>query len=213
MISNDKSEYSNEFVIKEKVNIQGLEQSNLIDTQTSVSVANLSITDSKITYTGNIDLNFIYNSGNVLNSRNVKVPFEVSTENRQNSSSINVDYDISLKEIKYDFKSEGNLQIEAILEINTKISNNVNISIIDNIQIEDKNQENDDYDSLILYIVKPEDTLWKIAKRFNSTIDDIARMNGIEDTNKTDVGQKLYIPKFNYIKREKVQNVSEPTFV
>jgi len=213
MISNDKSEYSNEFVIKEKVNIQGLEQSNLIDTQTSVSVANLSITDSKITYTGNIDLNFIYNSGNVLNSRNVKVPFEVSTENRQNSSSINVDYDISLKEIKYDFKSEGNLQIEAILEINTKISNNVNISIIDNIRIEDKNQENDDYDSLILYIVKPEDTLWKIAKRFNSTIDDIARMNGIEDTNKIDVGQKLYIPKFNYIKREKVQNVSEPTFV
>ena len=213
MISNDKSEYSNEFVIKEKVNIQGLEQSNLIDTQTSVSVANLSITDSKITYTGNIDLNFIYNSGNVLNSRNVKVPFEVDAENRQNSSNINVDYEISLKEIKYDFKSEGNLQIEAILEINTKISNNVNISIIDNIQIEDKNQENDDYDSLILYIVKPEDTLWKIAKRFNSTIDDIARMNGIEDTNKTDVGQKLYIPKFNYIKREKVQNVSEPTFV
>ena len=213
MISNDKSEYSNEFVIKEKVNIQGLEQSNLIDTQTSVSVANLSITDSKITYTGNIDLNFIYNSGNVLNSRNVKVPFEVDAENRQNSSNINVDYEISLKEIKYDFKSEGNLQIEAVLEINTKISNNVNISIIDNIQIEDKNQENDDYDSLILYIVKPGDTLWKIAKRFNSTIDDIARMNGIEDTNKIDVGQKLYIPKFNYIKREKVQNVSEPTFV
>ena len=149
----------------------------------------------------------------MLNSRNVKVPFEVDAENRQNSSNINVDYEISLKEIKYDFKSEGNLQIEAVLEINTKISNNVNINIIDNIQIEDRNRENEDYDSLILYIVKPGDTLWKIAKRFNSTIDDIARMNGIEDRNKIDVGQKLYIPKFNYINREKVQNVPEPTFV
>lgn len=213
MISNDKSEYSNEFVIKEKINIQDLEQSNLIDVQTNVNVSNVLVTDSKITYTGNIDLNFIYNSGNVLNSRNVKVPFEVDAENRQNSSNINVDYEISLKEIKYDFKSEGNLQIEAVLEINTKISNSVNISIIDNIQIEDKNQENDDYDSLILYIVKPGDTLWKIAKSFNSTIDDLAKMNGIEDKNKIDVGQKLYIPKFNYIKKEKAQNVSEPTFV
>ena len=213
MISNDKSDYSNEFVIKENVNIQDISESNLIDVQTNVNVANVSIRDSKITYTGNIDLNFIYNSGNVLNSRNIKIPYEVESENRENNSNINVDYDIVLKEIKYDFKSDGNLQVEAILEINTKISNNVNINIIDNIQIEDKNQENEDYDSLILYIVKPGDTLWKIAKKFNSTIEDIARMNGIEDSNKLDVGQKLYIPKFNYIKRETIQNAPEPTFV
>ena len=63
------------------------------------------------------------------------------------------------------------MQIDAILEIVTKISNNGNINIIDNIQIKYRNEENDDYDSLILYIVKPGDTLWKIAKRFNSTID------------------------------------------
>ena len=213
MISNEKSEYSNEFVIKETVGLQDVEESNLIDVQSDVNVSNVSITDSKIIYTGTIDLNFIYNSGNVLNSRNVKVQFEVDTENRQDNSNINVDYEISIKEMKYNFKTEGNVQIEAVLEINTKISKNANISIIDNIQIEDKTQENEDYESLILYIVKPGDTLWKIAKGFNSTIDDIARMNGIEDTSKIDVGQKLYIPKFNYIKRENVQNVPEPTFV
>ena len=213
MISNDKSEYSNEFVIKENANIQGIEQSNLIDTQTTVNVTNVSISNSKIMYTGNIALNFIYNSGNVINSRNIKVPFEVLVENRQNSSNINVDYDITIKEIKYDFKPNGNIQIDAVLEIVTKICNNVNINIIDNIQIKERNSENDDYDSLILYIVKPGDTLWKIAKSFNSTIDDIARMNGIEDTSKIDIGQKLYIPKFNYIKRDNIQNATEPAFV
>lgn len=213
MISNDKSEYSNEFAIKENVNVQDIEEDSLVDAQTTVSLSNISITDSKITYTGNIDLNLIYNSGNVINSRNVKVPFEISTDNRQNSSNINVDYDITIKEIKYDFKSNGNIQIDAILEIITRISNNVKINIIDNIQIKEKNSENDDYDSLILYIVKPGDTLWQIAKKFNSTVDDIARMNGIEDTNKIDVGQKLYIPKFNYIKKETSQNVPEPAYV
>lgn len=88
------------------------------------------------------------------------------------------------------------------------------MNIIDNIKIEDINDRaNEDYDSLILYIVRSGDTLWQIAKKFNSTVEEIARMNGIEDTNKIDVGKKLYIPKFNYIKRENAQNVTEPTFV
>ena len=49
---------------------------------------------------------------------------------------------------------------------------------------------------MIIYFVKPGDTLGKIAKRFRSTVDDIARVNGIEDVNKILVGQQLYIPKF-----------------
>lgn len=52
---------------------------------------------------------------------------------------------------------------------------------------------------MIIYFVKPGDTLWKIAKKFRSTVEDIARVNGIEDENKIYIGQQLYIPK--YIKK------------
>ena len=44
--------------------------------------------------------------------------------------------------------------------------------------------------------VKPGDTLWKIAKMFKSTVEDIAKINDIEDVNKISVGQQLYIPRF-----------------
>ena len=214
ILSSDKSEYENEFVVKEKVNIPNLTENNIVDVETNTSISNVVITDSKITYTGDLNLNFLYTSGNTLNSRYVKIPFELNTENRQNNADINVDYEIVLKEIKYDFKSNGDVQIEALLEIDTKICRNINMNIIDNIKVEDINDRaNDDYDSLILYIVRQGDTLWKIAKKFNSTVEEIARMNGIEDTNKIDVGEKLYIPKFNYIKREAIQNVTEPTLV
>ena len=47
-----------------------------------------------------------------------------------------------------------------------------------------------------MYIVKKDDTLWKIAKEFGSTVDDIVRANGIEDENLIQPGQKLYIPKY-----------------
>lgn len=67
------------------------------------------------------------------------------------------------------------------------------IELINEINIEDDNS--DDGFSMIIYFVKPGDTLWKIAKRFKSTISDIVRMNGIENENIINVGEKLYIPR------------------
>ena len=66
---------------------------------------------------------------------------------------------------------------------------------------------------MILYIAKPGDSLWKIAKKFNSTVDELARMNGIENENEIIIGQKIYIPKFNYIKKEKIENAREQVVV
>ena len=196
----NKSENVNEFTIKDKVNIPNLEEKDLVDVETNINIANIKVTDDKIIYSGNLEINFIYFSGNSLNSRNAKIPFEVETANPQNDSNINVENDLLLKNLKYKFENNGDVSIEGTMEINTKTSKSTNMNIIDNIQISDKdNTLNDDYDSLILYIVQTGDSLWKIAKKFNSTIDDIARMNGIEDTNKLDMGQKLYIPKFTYI--------------
>lgn len=39
--------------------------------------------------------------------------------------------------------------------------------------------------------------MWKIAKRFGSTVEDIARINGIEDENKIYPDQKLFIPHYS----------------
>ena len=72
-----------------------------------------------------------------------------------------------------------------------------NINMIDSIQ-EDGEREEQDY-SIMMYIVKKGDTLWKIAKEFGSTIDGIARVNGIEDKNLIFPGQKLFIPKYTRI--------------
>ena len=46
-------------------------------------------------------------------------------------------------------------------------------------------------------IICEDDTLWNIAKKYRSTIEQIARMNGIENKDKIYPGQKIYIPKFN----------------
>ena len=84
------------------------------------------------------------------------------------------------------------------------------MNIIDNIEEIEAEKNEEDYDSLILYLVNPGDSLWKIAKKFNSTVEEISKINGIEDIDKINVGQKLYIPKFNYIKKDRINAKQQP---
>ena len=51
--------------------------------------------------------------------------------------------------------------------------------------------------SLVIYYVKDGDTLWKIAKKFGSTVEEIARINGIENPDKLNIAQQLFIPRYN----------------
>lgn len=44
------------------------------------------------------------------------------------------------------------------------------------------------------YVVQPGDTLTKISKRFNTTVEDIVKINNIKDPNKINVGERIFIP-------------------
>ena len=76
----------------------------------------------------------------------------------------------------------------------------VEIPAINNIT-EETEDDLEDY-SVIIYVVKDGDTLWKIAKKYGSTVDDIVRVNGIENPDKINIGEKIYIPKY-VLKRAK----------
>ena len=90
--------------------------------------------------------------------------------------------------------NNGNIDTNIELEFGITISRSSKLNIINEISLQDT-RDNNIY-SMVIYFVKPDDTLWKIAKKFRSTISDITRVNGIEDENKIYVGQQLYIPKF-----------------
>ena len=205
----DRIEKNTEFTLNTTEKIPELDEGNIIDIETIANISNTQITNTKIMYTGEVGLNFIFVNSNVVNSKLVKIPFETSVENSLGADKIDVETDISVENTDFNVKANGEVDCKIDMEITTKTNKNVMMNLIDDIEVvEDDNEENNqDYNSLILYIVKPGDTLWKIAKRFNSTVDEISRMNGIEEPEKISIGQKIYIPKFNYIRNER--NASE----
>ena len=109
------------------------------------------------------------------------------------SSTVNTNIEISMQD--FIVTSDENVEARVDLIFTTILEKNLDVQIIDEIK-QDESRFLNTY-SMVIYLVKPGDTLWKIAKKFGSTIEEIARINGIEIIDKINVGEQLFIPRYN----------------
>ena len=175
--------------INEKVLIDNINQ--LFDVNTSVYINNISTNNNVTSVEGEVNAVYLFSSfdNQNLNSKEVKFGFNFDIPgNNSDNIFVSIDNDSS-------FVLLPDSTVESIINVSVFNDNceNNNIDIIDNIFINDL--DNDDAYSMIIYFVQNGDSLWKIAKKFKSTIDEIAKLNDIENIEKIDVGQRLYIPR------------------
>lgn len=129
-----------------------------------------------------------------LDTKQVNIPFDFNADVAGINKNSNLEYMIEIPMQDFmvlpDESIDGKIDLD--FYINTDMGEDINV--IDEIDLEETRQK--DHYSMVIYFVKPGDTLWNIAKTFKSTVEDIVRVNEIEDENKLSVGQQLYIPKY-----------------
>ena len=181
--------------INEKISVDELENGNIIDVEITPIINRESKLNEKVTYEGELQLNFIFtdNSSVGVNTKQVTIPFEHTIDGIENAENCKIETNIDVNSQEFNNQS-GNISANVDLVIETNIVGNSAIPVINDISME-KQEDLEDY-SVVIYVVKSGDTLWKIAKRFGSTVDDIARVNGMENPNKINIGEKIYIPKY-----------------
>lgn len=87
----------------------------------------------------------------------------------------------------------GNIAIKALIELNVRVNAPVNKEFLVELEsVEDEVTKKKC--SITIYIVQKEDTLWKIAKKYFTTMDDLMKMNGIDSPDMVKPGEKLLIP-------------------
>lgn len=205
----DKTNKTKNFTVTSKTNIPDLVDGKLLDVEISNVINKEQITPARVMYEGEMTVNFIFsNSNGNVNSKISKIPFEFNIENPMQDENANVDTKLFITNKNFEVKANGDVECNIDVEVDTEFSQNVSMNIIDDIEAQEFTKNIDDYDSLIIYIVQKGDTLWKIAKRFRSTVEDISRVNGIEDQNQIQVGQKLYIPKFKTVRKGNTDAIS-----
>ena len=181
--------------IREKVMVEQNENERIIDVDVIPTIEKETKLSNRIIYEGNIDLNFIMqNQNSEVNTKMQKLPFEYTVENMENAENSNTQIDVEVANQDFIAQDGGIVTSNIDLVMNQNSYQDTNLNIMNEIQANGE-RDNEDY-SIIMYIVKKDDTLWKIAKKFGSTIEDIVRINEIEDENKIFVGQKIFIPRY-----------------
>ena len=182
--------------IKEKVNIPELENGNIVDVEINPIINKERKLNGKITFEGELELSFMFadDSSLGINTKKVNIPFEKSIDGVDCKENTKVDTIVEVSTQEFENQS-GTVNSNIDLNFEADTYKNTEIPVIDNITTEEQQDDLEDY-SVIIYVVKSGDTLWKIAKRFGSTVDDIVRVNGMEKPDKINVGEKIYIPKY-----------------
>lgn len=190
--------------IREKITLQDMENKNIIDVDIISIIEKEEKKDTILRYEGNLELNIILASSELqIDTRNVKIPFEYDVDIMENISNSNISLTMETKNQDFIVQDGGIVNCNIDIQMDIDISKNTTINVIDELETIGE-REKEDY-SILMYIVKKGDSLWKIAKEFGSSVEDIARTNGIEDENKIMPGQKIFIP--NYTKLKITSNV------
>lgn len=169
-------EESGEIVkIDERIEIEDLKRVFSVDTRPVITNS----TDAEM----QINIYYETNEKNGLNVKTVSIPFMAKN---LDDAAININ--------KKEFDTDSNyvvLQME--LELKAKMQSVRRIPIIEEATCSEPTNQNE-Y-SVIVYFVKPNDTIWKIAKRFRVTMESIIKINNLENPDLIYPGDKLYVIK------------------
>ena len=181
--------------IREKQEIPEIGGNKIYDISPKINILKQTVLNDRILYECELKLAYIYNFGNEIETKNTVIPFNFNVDFTGVNPDSNIETNVEIGLQDFVITTDGNIDVKIDVIFSVMCLKNIEINIIDDIK-EDESR-NIKTCSLVIYYVKSGDTLWKIAKRFGSTVDEIARINGIENENKLSVGQQLFIPRYN----------------
>ena len=182
--------------IREKQVVPEIGSNKIYDVALNVDISKQTLLNDRILFEGELNLDYIFDNGNnSVDTKKTKIPFSFNFEYEGINQDSNIETNTEVSMQNFVITEDGSIDVKVDLQFNVVSIKNTIINVIDDIN-EDEDRNCESY-SLIIYYVKPGDTLWKIAKRFRSTVEEIARINGIENVNQLNVGEQLFIPRYN----------------
>lgn len=191
----------NSITIKESLNIKHgspeVEKICYLDAKPLIN--EIKVMDDKVGIEGALEVNALYKSsfsGEPMNCITDQFPFKIILDVPGAKTQMYPKANCWIDNIAYSAVGANIIDIRIVLMATADIYEKVSKKVIAN--VEEKEGTALDYNSLptaTLYVIGSGDTLWKIAKRYSTTVDALAKLNNIEDPEKIHAGDKLLILK------------------
>jgi LysM repeat protein len=101
---------------------------------------------------------------------------------------------VALEGLKLEMQGARTVRVQGQLKLGVVVKRSRAFSVIQNCALVTP-VEPSTRPSMLFYVVQPEDTLWKIARKYETTVNTLSRSNQLANSDRLEVGQKLLIPK------------------
>lgn len=174
--------------------IPELDSIRILTIDATSNINNKNILDGKIAIEGSIEFEILYYNEmkQVIDTKKVDLPYQQVIKIPEVKNGMNVDISAVTDSVEYRRIDDGQIQLKVNMKFNAKVKDNLNIEGVARITAEDIDMS--EIPSVVIYYVKPNDTLWKIAKKYHTTVDEIKEYNALKDE-MIYPNEQLIIPK------------------
>ena len=160
-------------------------------------ITDYKIMENNVIIEGLLEADMLYQAeeNNEIKDSRHEIPFKAYIDINEVDDELDLEVETILDDISYKKVNSHEVELEA------SIKNCVNINRIKKINIvteaEDTGETIDRFSrpSITIYIVQKDDTLWDIAKRYNTTVEEIIKTNDIISPENIMPGEKIIIEK------------------
>ena len=167
--------------INQSLLIPELESIKILNIDATPVLSEINVLDGKLALEGNIEFDILYykKDKKILETKKMELPFAQVIKIPELLSNMKVNIDVDIESVES--RAIGGNQLQIRLEMNVNVTNNeeIRVNSINNIEILEEMLPS--MPSIAIYFVKPGDSLWGIAKKFQTTIDSIKEINELED--------------------------------
>ena len=167
-------------------------KANLIETQ---------LTKDKVIVEGHLAVDIIYIAKDdtvPLFSHQATIPYRQVVETAGSAAGMDAVTDLGVDGVHFNLLSETEVEVRATVSINTTVTQQLQANLVKNIDAVPIDVDFiDNQASITVYVVTKGETLWQIAKRYYTTVEELIELNDIPNPEHLVAGQKLIILKGN----------------
>lgn len=185
---------SQDETLKQVIDVKGIEIEKLASVRVNPVITDKRVLEEKVIIEGLAQLDIIYiGSDKSLNVSKSEIPFKSYVDIEENND-IDLEVKLTVNDISYSKLNGSEIEVEVSLVNQIDINTIKSINIVTEAKETEKLIDKKSRASITIYMVQKNDTIWDIAKRYSTTVEDIISTNDIEE-DKLKSGDKIIIEK------------------
>lgn len=186
-----------EHLVKGDIDVKDgdLKPNKVIMTTATVCITDKNIKNDKVEIEGLLKVNVLYGTEdeeNYLVTLDEEIPFNCKVDIPGAKPNMQVTANVALEMIEGSLEA-GNVSIRSVVKVHCKVYYSIKNKFLVNMFV-NEGEIPQKKASIMIYVVQPEDTLWSIAKKYLTTVDEIMSVNDLAEGEEVKTSQKLIIP-------------------